>query len=178
MINGAQLHLAVNHMPVVGVLFGFLILFVGMLMKNSSVKKTGLAVLVFASVTVAPAYLSGEPAEDMVEHKPGVTKALIHEHEESAELSLVFTAITGGVAALALALGKMKRDQLAGKTSVAAFALSAVTFALLANTAHLGGLIRHDELRTASTATDGSAAISVSGEKNEAGEKNHDGDDD
>jgi multisubunit Na+/H+ antiporter MnhC subunit len=109
MINGAQLHLAVNHMPVVGVLFGFLILFVGMLMKNSSVKKTGLAVLVFASVTVAPAYLSGEPAEDMVEHKPGVTKALIHEHEDSAELSLVFTAITGGVAALALALGKMKR---------------------------------------------------------------------
>ncbi len=166
MINGAQLHLAVNHMPVVGVLFGFLILFVGMLMKNSSVKKTGLAVLVFASVMVAPAYLSGEPAEDMVEHKPGVTKALIHEHEESAEISLVFTAITGGVAALALALGKMKRDQLAGKTSVAAFALSAVTFALLANTAHLGGLIRHDELRTNASVT------------NEAGEKNHDGDDD
>jgi predicted lysophospholipase L1 biosynthesis ABC-type transport system permease subunit len=89
---------------------------------------------------------------------------LIHEHEESAELSLVFTAITGGVAALALALGKMKRDQLAGKTSVAAFALSAVTFALLANTAHLGGLIRHDELRPGATA--------------EVSEKDHDGDDD
>ncbi len=148
MINGAQVHLALNHMPVVGVLIGFLILLVGMLFKNRMIKRTALAVIVFAAITIAPAYLSGEPAEEMVEHKPGVTKALIHDHEEFAELSLVFTAITGGIAALGLVLAKLKKDNLESKSTLLVLLLSAVNFGLLANTAHLGGLIRHDELRS------------------------------
>ncbi len=148
MMNGAQLHLAINHLPIVGVLIGLIILVAGLFLKQAMVKKTGLFVLVFAAVTVAPTYLSGEPAEEIVEHKPGVTKVLIHEHEESAELSMVFTAITGAVAALSLVLLKMKRENLELKLTYLVLVLSIVTFVLLANTAHLGGFIRHDELRS------------------------------
>jgi hypothetical protein len=167
MFNGAQLHLAVNHMPVIGVLIGFFILFAGVILKNSSIRRTAMGVLIFAAVSVAPTYLSGEPAEEMVEHKPGVTKALIHEHEEAAELSLVFTAIVGAAAALSLVLGKLKRDSLETKSTYATLALSAVTFAMLANTAHLGGLIRHDELRVP-------GVISSEGVAPEANEKDDD----
>ena len=149
MINGAQLHLAVNHLPVVGVLIAFLVMVAGMILKNETVKKTGLGILVFAAITVAPAYLSGEEAEELVEDKPGVSEALIHDHEESAELSFVFTGLSGGVAALALFLGRKRNGELAKKTAVGAMGLSAVTVALLANTAHLGGMIRHDEIRPA-----------------------------
>ncbi len=166
MFNAAQLHLAVNHLPVVGVLIGFFILVTGIFLKQLVVKRTALVVLVFAAITVAPAYLSGEPAEEIVEHKAGVTEALIHAHEESAELSLIFTCIVGGVAALTLALGKMKRENLESKSMMAALGLSIVTFGMLANTAHLGGLIRHDELR--------SGAISAVGET--SGDKDDDDD--
>ena len=161
MFNGAQLHLAVNHLPVAGVLIGFFILFAGVILKSTSVRRTAMAVLVFAAISVAPTYLSGEPAEELVEHKPGVTKALIHEHEEAAELSLVFTVIVGAGAALSLMLGKLKRESLETKSTYATLALSAVTFAMLANTAHLGGLIRHDELRTPGVITGEGAVPSV-----------------
>lgn len=164
MINGAQLHLAVNHLPVVGVLIAFLVLLTGTILKNEVVKKTALAILVFAAVTVAPAYLSGEEAEELVEHKQGVTEALIHDHEESAELSLVFTALTGGVAALALFLGRKRNGELAKKTAVGALGLSGVTFALLANTAHLGGMIRHEEIRPASGAGAVEGKVATQGE--------------
>lgn len=179
MINGAQLHLAVNHLPVVGVLIGFLVLLVGTILKNEVVKKTALAVLVFAAITVAPAYLSGEGAEELVEDKPGVSEALIHDHEESAELSLVFTALSGGVAALALFLGRKRNGELAKKTAVGALGLSGVTFALLANTAHLGGMIRHEEIRpavgTGSTGAVPGSAADTSGEGRRGVEVKNDG---
>jgi len=157
-MNGAQIHLAVNHLPVVGVLIAFLVMLAGTILKNEVVKKTGLAILVFAAVAVAPAYLSGEEAEEVVEHKPGVSESLIHDHEESAELSLVFTALSGGVAALALFLGRKRNGELSKKTAVGAMGLSAVTVVLLAYTAHLGGMIRHDEIRPASAGTSAGAA--------------------
>ncbi len=169
MINGAQLHFAVNHLPVVGVLIAFLVMVAGTILKNETVKKTGLAILVFAAITVAPAYLTGEEAEELVEDKPGVTKALIHDHEESAELSLVFTALSGGVAALALFLGRKRNGELAKKTAVGAMGLSAVTVTLLANTAHLGGMIRHDEIRpvaTLNTVRDSSETVMKEGQSN------------
>jgi uncharacterized membrane protein len=169
MINGAQLHLAVNHLPVVGALIAFLVLLVGTVLKNEVVKKTGLAILVFAAITVAPAYLSGEEAEELVEDKPGVSEALIHDHEESAELSLVFTALSGGVAALALFLGRKRNGELAKKTTVGALGLSAVTVVLLANTAHLGGMIRHDEIRPAG----GAIPATGSGEGKVEGQSGH-----
>ena len=147
MFNGAQIHLAINHMPVVGMVLAFLVLVTGLLIKNSTVRRTGLMLLVFVAITSVPAYLSGEPAEEMVEDKPGVTEVLIHEHEEAAELAFVLCMITGGAALLSLVLGRMKRENLEMKAAYLSALLSGVTFITLANVAHLGGLIRHDELR-------------------------------
>lgn len=158
-MNGAQVHLAVNHLPVVGMMIGFLVMFASFFLKNEVVKKTGLALLVFTAITVAPAYLSGEGAEEVVEGMPCISESLIHDHEESAELSLVFTAITGGVAALALFLGRKRNGELSKKTAVGAFALSLVSVAMLVNTAHLGGLIHHPEIRKDGTGAAGKGCM-------------------
>jgi hypothetical protein len=72
--NGAQLHLLTNHLPVVGSLFATLVLLSGLLFKNSSVRRTGLALLAFAALTTLPAYYSGEPAEEKIEDLPGVSE--------------------------------------------------------------------------------------------------------
>ncbi len=152
MLNGAQIHLALNHLPVVGVMMGLLVLILGYGIKHTAVKRTGLALVLFASLSALPAYFSGEPAEEIVEHKPGVTKHDIHEHEESAELALVFSMIGGAAAGISL-LAAWKRKELESKLTATTSVISVATAALMINAAHLGGMIRHDELRPASSST-------------------------
>ena len=146
MFNGAQIHLALNHLPVVGTLIGLLILTLGYLIRHPIVKRTALAVILFASVTALPAYFSGEEAEEVVEHKAGVLEKDIHEHEEAAELALVLSMIGGVFAGGALWLA-WKKGHWESKATLATGMISVATTAVLMNAAHLGGLIRHDELK-------------------------------
>lgn len=159
-MNAAQLHLAVNHLPVVGMVIGTLVLVGALLLKQKTVKSTGLVILIFAALSAIPTYLSGEPTEDLVEHKPGVTKPLIHEHEEAAEFALVMALLVGAGAIGTTLVSRNSR--FAGRWEKPATAitllLSLATCGALIRTAHLGGLIRHDELR------DGAAAEAVPGE--------------
>ena len=171
MFNGAQMHLALNHMPVVGVMMGLLVLLSGYGLKQLLVKRTGLALILFAALTALPAYFSGEPAEEIVEHKPGVAKHDIHEHEESAEVALVFSLIGGAIAGGALIAGLKKRG-IESKATAAAGLVSLVTAALMVNTAHLGGMIRHDELRPAGAAS--AVSTEAVGESGEHGDGDHD----
>ncbi len=59
-----------------------------------------LGVMVLAALFIIPVYLTGEPAEDGIVGLPGVSKALIEQHAEAAELAL---GGLPGVGALALA---------------------------------------------------------------------------
>lgn len=149
-MNAAQIHLGLNHLPVVGILFGTMILLVAMVLKNRTVRATGLALLLFASLTSVPVFLSGEPAEELVEERPGVSESDIHEHEEAGEFALVIALLTGVAAAGALAT--TLRPELAGGRFEKPLTIATLILALAANasllrTAHLGGLIRHEELK-------------------------------
>ena len=150
-MNGAQLHLVLNHLPVFGTLFGALILGWALLTRSREVVRVALAVLVGAAVAAAPAYLSGEPAEEKIEHAAGVSKNDIERHEDSAKVSLVLIAITGATALAALVIRRRRPDP-------SWIAAAALTFALVAAlhvawTAHLGGGIRHPELSGGATTT-------------------------
>ena len=148
-MNGAQVHLAVNHFPVVGVLIGALVLWTGTLIKISAVKRTGLAIILSAALAAIPAYFSGEPAAEIIEHRPQVSETWIESHEEAAETAFALTGLLGLGAAMALAstrirgLGKLEKP-----TTRFVVVFSILAFAALARAAHRGGLIRHDELRT------------------------------
>lgn len=157
-MNAAQVHLALNHVPIGLVLVGVPLLLAAILRSSKELKGAAAIVLVFSALTAIPAYLSGEPAEEIVEHRAGVSEKVIHEHEEAAELSLIFVEILG---ALVLAAWLFERFK-APLPSSAWFAISLlglVNLGLFVRTAHLGGLIRHDELQirlstdTASTST-------------------------
>ena len=51
-MNGAHFHLLVNHIPIVGTIFGLLILLAVIILKNATVKLTGLATLIAATIIV------------------------------------------------------------------------------------------------------------------------------
>ncbi|MEO0332049.1 MAG: hypothetical protein AAF223_10235, partial [Bacteroidota bacterium] len=66
-MNDAQIHLALNHFPIIGTLFGTVLLGIGVFGKNKSLLNTGLIILILMTLITIPVYLSGEGAEEIVE---------------------------------------------------------------------------------------------------------------
>ena len=147
-MNSAQIHLALNHMPLLLSLLGGILLIIGMIKKNASFKSLSLYLLVAAALFTAPVYLTGEGTEEMVEHLTGVNESAIEKHEDMAKITMVIIAITGAISLIGLFLQKNIRFSklILGIILVLSFA----SFGTMAQTAHLGGLIRHSELQNVS----------------------------
>ncbi|HQX97004.1 MAG TPA: hypothetical protein PLT02_08885 [Chitinophagaceae bacterium] len=147
-MNSAQIHLALNHMPLLLSLLGGILLIIGMIKKNASFKSLSLYLLVAAALFTAPVYLTGEGTEEMVEHLTGVNESAIEKHEDMAKITMVIIAITGAISLIGLFLQKNIRFSklILGIILVLSFA----SFGTMAQTAHLGGLIRHSELQNGS----------------------------
>ena len=111
-------------------------------------KSLSLYLLVAAALFTAPVYLTGEGTEEMVEHLTGVNESAIEKHEDMAKITMVIIAITGAISLIGLFLQKNIRFSklILGITLVLSFA----SFGTMAQTAHLGGLIRHSELQNGS----------------------------
>jgi hypothetical protein len=151
-ISPAQVHLALNHLPVVGALLASVVLVLGALVRNAPLRHFGLGLLVFAMVAALPVYFSGEPAEERIEHLPGVSEQTIEHHEDAALTALIAILVGGSIAGAALLTAAMRRDKAAQALFALALVSSVSATALLARAAHLGGQIRHDELRTPANA--------------------------
>lgn len=114
--------------------------------RHEDLKRFALVVLILTASTVLPTYLTGEPAEKIVKHLPGISKELIEDHEEAAGVSLVLTLIAGALSVVAL---MTERHLSFGKISLRAVTVvSFVAVISLGYTANLGGKIRHPEITT------------------------------
>ena len=145
-MNEAHLHLILNHVPILGSLFGLLLLLVAVFRRNESLIRAALVTLVVTALLTIPTQLTGEGAEEIVEHRPGVSHALIHEHEEAAELSFWVMEVTG-VLALATLLLRVRSHARGSLLTYLILAGAVVSFGLLARAGNLGGQILHPESR-------------------------------
>jgi uncharacterized membrane protein len=145
LFNGAQVHMLVNHLPVVGFIGMVLALGVAMLVQSRDIKRFALAATAVVGLSAVAPFFTGEPAEEVIEHLPGVQKALIHEHEEAAEKATVLAVVTGVIALGAFVFSGRQADSL--RLSVpAVFVLSIASAAIMGAAAHEGGKIRHPEI--------------------------------
>jgi hypothetical protein len=135
-----------NHLPVVGSLFALGLLAFGIVRKSDPVKKAALGALVIVAALSIPAYLTGEPSEDVAEKLPGVSHAVIEEHEDAAKVAFVTTLIVGGVSLAGLVV--QRSNPIPQWFAGTVLALSIATVGALAWTANLGGQVRHTEIRT------------------------------
>jgi uncharacterized membrane protein len=144
-MNAAHLHLIVNHVPVVLVPVAALLLTWAVYRKSTELIGAGLVLLAAGALAGGAAFLSGEPAEEIVEHLAGVTERTIHGHEEAAEAAILATGFTGLLALVTFVAGPLRGRT--PTTLIGVTILAAVTSAgALAYTAWLGGDIRHTEL--------------------------------
>ncbi len=170
-MNAAHLHLVVNHLPVLGVLFGLVLLAGGRFRRSEELTRAALWTFVFAGVAGLGAYLSGSGAEETVEGLAGVSERLVESHEEAALLATAAAGLTGVLALTAL-LGYRRGSAFPRWFNAAVLATALVAGGLMARAANLGGRIRHPEIQGAALSTTDTETGRESQENAEAHEDN------
>lgn len=147
MYSLVHLHLLLNHVPIIVTILGLLLLAVAVGWRRDALARVALAFLVGGGLSALPTYLTGEPAEEAVEHLPGVTDAIIERHQDAA---LVAAIIVGVLGAFALwTLWRYRRAAALPAWAVRAALIGALLGSgAMAWTGLLGGEIRHTEVRS------------------------------
>jgi len=145
-MNVAHIHLMLNHLPVMGAAIGVLLLAAAFLRRSDELTKASLALLALLGVASVVVYLTGEPAEKIVEKVAGFSESLLERHEDVALLATISMGVLGALSLLTLVV--FRRRPLPRWTTAVALVLSVGAAAVMAYTANLGGQIRHTEIRS------------------------------
>jgi uncharacterized membrane protein len=153
-MNGAHIHLMLNHLPIVGMVFATLVLLAGFFLNNSTVKHTALALFVLTAITAVPAYLTGEGAEEVAEGIAGISDQHIHHHEDEGKVFLIVSILTGVLALATFWMERMK-NPVSRLTYIGVFLAAGASLFMGQKTGSSGGEIRHTEIRSGATTVPG-----------------------
>ena len=145
-MNDAHLHLVLNHFPIIGPILGLGILLTGMILKNDSVKNTAYVLFIVSAIFAAFSMGTGDGAEEVAEKLPGVTKQIIHEHEELAEKLTIVLYLLALISIGGLFLSYKKHAK-AKLVSYVALVVAVVGVFLAKEVGTSGGEVRHTEIR-------------------------------
>jgi YVTN family beta-propeller protein len=157
-MNSIEIHLILNHIPILGVAFVSLYLLIATIFKNTFMQKASLWILLGVALLTIAVYLSGLGAETPVESLPNVSKALLQLHEKVARISSMTIWAIGGITFLGLVFLRGK-EQLFQYFVRGILAMTLLSTGLFILTAYLGGQITHSEIR--STLAEGLSTRSI-----------------
>ena len=161
-MSWAHIHLALSHVPVIGLLIVLLLLAVASLRRSTELMRVSYALLVLLAAAAVVVYLTGEPAEELVENLPGFSEPLVERHEEAALIATIGMVVLGLVALVGLIRFRGPRIAPAWYGR-GVLLLALLTGGVITWTANLGGQIRHSEIRANGGATiEGGAPVSES----------------
>lgn len=151
-MDKTHIHLLITHLPIVGAFLGACVLAYAIRKASVPTLNAAYSILVLSAVGAVISYLTGEPAEETVEHLQGVLHDSIEEHEDAAFFALVFMSLTG-----LLSIGGLvtlsKNMAAAGRIATITVIVSFFSFIVVARTGYLGGQIRHTEVSSVSSTT-------------------------
>jgi uncharacterized membrane protein len=153
-MNPAHIHLIITHLPIFGSALGISVLLYGLWSKSDSTLIAAWKVFTISAIGAVIAYLTGESAEELVEHLSGVSGAAIEEHEEAASFAFASMIVLGLVSIVSAILTWRKK----GKSRTWAWVTLLValfSFSVIARTGYLGGKIRHTEISGGNAGGDG-----------------------
>ena len=157
-VNSVELHLAINHLPVLGLPFAAGLLAAGLVFDNGEWRRAGLWTAVLTGISVWVVYYSGGLAADAIDGLAGVSDQDIGRHAAMA-WRFAWAASVVGCASVAT-LARFQREAAPSRgASAAVLALVLAASAVGGLTANLGGQIRHPELRERTIIATRSAVI-------------------
>jgi uncharacterized membrane protein len=145
-MNGAHYHLVLNHLPIIIPIVGLLVLIGGFIVKSEIVKRTAYCIFILGAITAFAAIATGDGAEDVVKHIDGISKNLIHAHEEKAEVFALLSYVLGLSSIVAL-WSNWKKKSYANYIALPIIAYCFVILYFAQQTGTTGGEIRHSEIR-------------------------------
>lgn len=149
-MSPAHLHIVLAHMPIIGIFFGLVVLGIAYARSSNEIFRVSLVIFAISGLVAGIVYLLGDSAEEIVEDMAGISRHLIHEHEEAALYAMISGMTLGVVSAIGVWLSRTVRPKW---LSPLVLILALFTAAVMAVTANRGGQINHPEIRT-STETD------------------------
>ncbi len=141
-----HLHLAVNHVPVLGTLFVCLLLLTAAFKKDENLKRLSLWWAVVLMLIAIPIKFTGDFAAEKAGMEPWFIPTFVAAHEQAADQATTGIFFMGIAAIVALVLAR-KAKPVATWSLTLTVILGLLTFALMIRTANLGGQIRHTEIR-------------------------------
>lgn len=144
-MNYPHVHLLLNHIPVLGTGFAFLLLAAGLWRKSDDLRRAALVLFVVVALVAIPTYLTGEPSGEILVKQGGVSSWQIERHDSAAEVALTAMECLGALALICLFL-EWRKLAAERPLRLLTVAVAVVVIGLMAWTANLGGQIRHPEL--------------------------------
>ena len=135
-----------NHIPLVGIGFVILLFLIALLRRSNELINVSLFFVILVALWAIPAYLTGEPAEELIEGQPGISEQLVEAHEENAKIAFIIVEFVGAFALITLIIRRYKRE-LGNILSIFTLLGLLVAGLQIAWTANLGGKINHPEIR-------------------------------
>ena len=145
-MNWTQIHLALNHLPVIGLPLVLLLLLIGWRRRSAEVMRLALWAVALLSVAAIGIKFTGDFAAEQHAVNFASAKEFVNRHEQAGDQVTTAVFLLALSAALVLWFGRTKRP-LKIWTVTLVLALGAVTSALYVRCAHSGGQISHPELR-------------------------------
>ncbi|MBP9865331.1 MAG: hypothetical protein KBC91_02885 [Candidatus Omnitrophica bacterium] len=153
MITPEHLHLALNHLPILGLGLAVIPLGLGILKNSREALFSGILIAVLAGWTTPVVMESGEQAYERYEHKPisayldAKAEDVMHDHEERAEAGAKVMVATAVLATLVLLFYFFKPSWVRGLSVI--LVLSCLLSAGIGVwIAEAGGKIRRVDFRT------------------------------
>lgn len=144
-MNWVNLHLMINHVPIILTGLGAIAAIVALFSRKRIVWIYALTTLTLAGISAYPVFFAGSRAEETVEDHDRTAKERIEEHEETADTALWVILITGAAAAYGLyQLRKNAGQDLRLWLRVVLVILSLAALGVVTLTAMRGGEIRHE----------------------------------
>ena len=145
-MNVAHYHLVLNHLPIIIPVVGLLVLIGGFIVKSEIVKRTAYCIFILGAITAFAAIVTGDGAEHVVKHIDGISKDLIHEHEEKAEVFALLSYALG-IGSIAALWSNWKKKLYANYIALAIVVYCLTVLYFGQQTGTTGGEIRHSEIR-------------------------------
>lgn len=146
-MNGAHLHLVVNHLPIIFPIVGIIVLITGIVSKSEAVKRTAFMIFVLGALASIAAMATGEGAEEIVEEINGFSESYIKNHEETAETFAIFSYVLGCISLFGL-WTSFKQKSFSSIVSIGTLIFASIVMFFAKQTGTTGGEIRHTEIRT------------------------------
>lgn len=155
LLTPAHLHLALNHVPIIGLSAGLLPLLIGLLFRSRGALASGLLVVICCAAMMPAVMETGEGAQEsfvdgtIEPEMDSAGKAAFREHSHRAGFTapVVYAA---GILALAALLAMVRFPRQAAWIGWAVVLQTLLSVSLGVWTAEAGGRIRHPEFRASS----------------------------